>query len=163
MVALAKRWKISKPISPQIAHELEVYPPILRQILGSRGYTTLEAAQSFLEARPPVTTDPFGMKDMSEAVERIRCAIKSEELIAIYGDYDADGVTATALLVQTLTRLGAMVKGYIPNRFEDGYGLNNEALTSLYNDGVRVVVTVDCGIRSLPEAEFANELGLCSY
>jgi single-stranded-DNA-specific exonuclease len=97
---------------------------------------------------------------MAEAVDRLNKAIINRELIAIYGDYDADGVTATALMTQVLTALGARVQAYIPNRFDEGYGLNNEALLDLANQGVRVVLTVDCGIRSVNEVSYGNSLGL---
>jgi len=160
MLPLTKRWKIEPHISAEIEDTLHSFPPLLRQILGSRGYITPEAARAFLEASSPAVTDPFCMKGISEAVERLQYAIRGGEIIAIYGDYDADGVTATALLVQALNALGAQVQAYIPNRFEEGYGLNNEALASLHRQGVSVVVTVDCGIRSLPEVEYAHELGL---
>ena len=100
------------------------------------------------------------MTGMREAVDRIRIAIQSNEPIAIYGDYDVDGVTSTALLVETLTILNANVRGYIPNRFEEGYGLNNNALDELKANGVKLVITVDCGIRSPNEALHARTLGL---
>jgi single-stranded-DNA-specific exonuclease len=97
---------------------------------------------------------------MAPAVDRIAAAIGAGERIAVYGDYDADGVSATALLVQTLTALNAIVEPYIPNRFDEGYGLNKEALDELKRRGVSVVVTVDCGIRSIDEAAHARSIGL---
>ncbi len=97
---------------------------------------------------------------MAEAVERIQFAIRKLESIAIYGDYDADGVTATALLVSALQRAGADVSGYIPNRFDEGYGLNVEALRSLQEQGKQLVITVDCGMRSIEEAAYAQQIGL---
>src|SRR4030067_2727080 len=100
------------------------------------------------------------MTGMQAAVSRLEHAISKGERIAIYGDYDADGVTATALLVQVLQELGAQVTGYIPNRFDEGYGLNKEALDNLCAAGVNLVVTVDCGVRSIVEAEHAKMLGL---
>ncbi len=100
------------------------------------------------------------MSGMDVAVDRLLCAIDNGERIAIYGDYDVDGVTATALMVQILTQMGAHVQGYIPNRFEEGYGLNTDALDSLHADGVQVVVTVDCGIRSPKEVAHGQNLGI---
>ena len=97
---------------------------------------------------------------MGEAVARLSSAITNHEKIAIYGDYDADGVTATALMVQVLTALGANVEGYIPNRFDEVYGLNNEALDNLKERRVNLIVTVDCGVRSLSEAKHAKRLGM---
>jgi single-stranded-DNA-specific exonuclease len=100
------------------------------------------------------------MLGISATVDRIGRAILHHEPIAIYGDYDADGVTATALLVQALRAFGADVRGYIPNRFDEGYGLNIDALNSLQEQGVHLVITVDCGIRSLPEVAHARHLGV---
>ena len=97
---------------------------------------------------------------MTEAVDRILQAIDMREKVAVYGDYDVDGVTATALLVQTLKALGLQAEEYIPNRFDEGYGLNNEALQNLQNKQVKLVITVDSGIRSLDEAAFARQIGL---
>ena len=104
--------------------------------------------------------NPFRLRGMNEAVERIRHAIRAWEPIAVYGDFDADGVTSTALMVQTLSALGADVRPYIPHRVDEGYGLNNGALAELKRDGVKLVITVDCGIRSVDEVAFANRLGL---
>jgi single-stranded-DNA-specific exonuclease len=157
---MEKRWLIPDRVPPEAERVLHEYPPFLRQILYNRGYGDPEAARSYLEARTPPGTEPFLLSGVSQAVERILFAIQRQEPIAIYGDYDADGVTATALLVQVLQRLGADVRGYIPNRFDEGYGLNNEALSNLHAQGIRLVITVDCGIRSLVEAEYATSLGM---
>ena len=157
---MEKRWLVPPRLSPDAERALHGYPPFLRQILYNRGYADPEDAASFLEARMPSGTDPYLLSGMSQAVERIRFAIQQHEPIAIYGDYDVDGVTATALLVQVLQRLGADVRGYIPNRFDEGYGLNNDALSNLRSQGIRLVITVDCGIRSLAEAEHAARLGM---
>ncbi len=87
-------------------------------------------------------------------------AIQHHENIVVYGDYDADGVTATALLVLALKAMGAEVREYIPNRFDEGYGLNLEAMRTLYEEGVNLIITVDCGIRSWDEAEYARSVGM---
>ncbi len=155
-----KRWRVESPITPLAEANLRTYHPVLRQILFNRGYSTPEAAQEYLQARQPTGTDPNNMLGILPAVERIEWAIAHEEPIAIYGDYDVDGVTATALLLDVLSRQGARVQGYIPNRFDEGYGLNCDALDNLHNQGVRLVITVDCGIRSIPEAEHAQKLGM---
>ena len=157
---MEKRWLVPPRIPPEVDLALAEYPSFLRQILYNRGYATPQEASQFLEARTPIGTDPLNLSGMAIAVERIQFALKKQEPIAIYGDYDADGVTATALLVQTLQRLGADVRGYIPNRFDEGYGLNSDALTNLNSQGVRLVITVDCGIRSFPEAEHSRRLGV---
>lgn len=155
-----KRWQISPPLTQEADRALQAYPPVLRQILFNRGYATHEQARAYLHAESPSGTDPYNLAGMDAAIERLLYAIQHEERIAIYGDYDADGVTATALLVEALKRLGADVTGYIPNRFDEGYGLNNEALDSLQEQGMRLVITVDCGIRSFEEAEHTHQLGL---
>jgi single-stranded-DNA-specific exonuclease len=154
------RWLIPPPITPEADAALAAFPSVLRQILFNRGYATDASARAFLKAETPFDTNPFQMKGMDAAVERIRFALDRAEPIAIYGDYDVDGVTATALLVTALRALGGDVREYIPNRFDEGYGLNNEALTALANDGVKLVITVDCGIRSPDEARHARDLGL---
>lgn len=156
----AKRWQIASRLPSDVDLALSDYPPVLRQILFNRGYTTSEAVLLYLQAGFPENTDPFLMLGVKEAVERLARAIANQEPIAIYGDYDADGVTATALLVQALQPLGANVRGYIPNRFDEGYGLNKEALDALHAEGVSLVVTVDCGIRSPLEAAHALQLGM---
>lgn len=155
-----KRWIIPPQITPEADAELSKFPPVLRQILFNRGYANEADARAFLNAKPNINTDPFQMTGMREAVERIQAGIKNSEPIAIYGDYDVDGVTATALLVETLQKLGADVRGYIPNRFEEGYGLNNNALDELKADGIQLVITVDCGIRSPNEALHARTIGM---
>ena len=155
-----KRWNISPKLTPQADLALEKFPPILRQLLFNRGYGTDAEARAFLRAEANFDTSPAQMTGMSAAVDRLLFAIEHHEPIAIYGDYDVDGVTATALLVQTLQAFDADVRGYIPNRFDEGYGLNNEALTTLQDDGVKLVITVDCGIRSPDEAAHARAIGL---
>ena len=155
-----KRWLIPPPITLEADTALKAFPPVLRQILFNRGYATDAEARAFLKAEPDFDTDPFKMTGMQAAVERIQYALAHNEPIAIYGDYDVDGVTSTALLVDILNALGADVRGYIPNRFDEGYGLNNEALSALKDDGVGLVISVDCGIRSPDEALHARTIGL---
>lgn len=155
-----KRWSPVTALTPAAQNELAGYPPVIAQLLFNRGYATAEAARIFLAGERAQPDDPFQLTGLRETVERIRRALARRETIAIYGDYDADGVTATALLVQTLSALGADVRPYIPHREDEGYGLNHEALRSLKADGVGLVITVDCGIRSLEEAETARTIGL---
>ena len=155
-----KRWVVAPPITDQADQELVKFPPILKQIVFNRGLATDAEARAFLKAEPSSNTDPFQLIGMHATVDRICYALQHDEPIAIYGDYDVDGVTATALLVQALTALGANVRGYIPNRFDEGYGLNKDALDSLKADGVKLVITVDCGIRSPDEALHAQTIGL---
>ena len=156
---LKRRWQIAPACPPAHLERFAHFSPIIAQILYNRGVTSLaEAKAFFLDDWPQ--NDPFKMTGMSAAVERLRRAIRADELIAVYGDFDTDGVTATALLVQVLRSLGAQARPYIPHRIEEGYGLNKDALCALKDKGARVVVTVDCGIRSLEEVEQGLQLGL---
>ncbi|KAF0107454.1 MAG: single-stranded-DNA-specific exonuclease [Anaerolineaceae bacterium] len=154
------RWLVSPPLTPQANENLAEFPPLMRQLLFNRGYATAAEARAFVEGRVTFDTAPSQMKGMDATVARIRAALERREPIAVYGDYDVDGVTATALLVQALQALGADARPYIPNRFEEGYGLNNEALDLLAKDGVKLVISVDCGIRSPEEARHARTVGL---
>ena len=155
-----KRWLVLPVLTPQASDALAAYSPIMQQILFNRGYATHEAAQAYLQAETNFDSSPMQMTGMHDCVDRICYSLKQKEDIAIYGDYDVDGVTATALLVQALRLMGGNVRGYIPNRFEEGYGLNKEALSNLYSDGVKLVISVDCGIRSPEETLYARALGL---
>lgn len=155
-----KRWVVASPITSQADEALTKFPPILKQILFNRGIATDADARTFLKAQPSADTNPFQLIGMQTTVDRICYALQHNEPIAIYGDYDVDGVTATALLVQALEAFGGNVRGYIPNRFDEGYGLNKDALDSLKADGVKLVITVDCGIRSPEEALHARTIGL---
>ena len=155
-----KRWVVAPPITSQADEALTKFPSILKQILFNRGMATDAEARTFLKAQPSADTNPFQLIGMQATVDRICYALRHNEPIAIYGDYDVDGVTATALLVEALEALGGNVRGYIPNRFDEGYGLNKDALDSLKADGVKLVITVDCGIRSPDEALHARTIGL---
>lgn len=160
MNALTKNWHTASPISPEAEQELTKFPKIFRQILYNRGFATEPDAIRYIEAQMPEGSEPENLNGISESVDRIRFAIKKNEKIAIYGDYDVDGVTATALLVDFLNRFGGDVTGYIPNRFDEGYGLNTDAITKLRDDGIDLIITVDCGIRAVSEAEYAKSLGV---
>ncbi len=160
MPVITKRWEVAEPTPPEAIQELNGYPVILRKILYNRGYRTREMAQAYLEAQPPPGTQASNLLDLPKAVDRIRYAIHHQENIVVYGDYDADGVTATALLGSALRALGSKVKEYIPNRFDEGYGLNLEALRALGAEDTKLIISVDCGIRSWDEAEYARTAGI---
>ncbi|MCL4250880.1 MAG: single-stranded-DNA-specific exonuclease RecJ [Anaerolineae bacterium] len=132
---------------------------VLAQVLYNRGFESANDAFQFLLANQ-APFNPFEMKGMNTAVARIRNAIRKNEPIIVYGDFDADGVTATALLVTALQALGASVKPYIPHRIDEGYGLNSEALYKLAHAKVKLVITVDCGIRSVQEVADGKRYGL---
>jgi single-stranded-DNA-specific exonuclease len=155
----AKNW-LTQPIIPaEISDALCDYPQGFRQLLYNRGIVTPEAALAYLEAEGSLH-DPFLLDGMETAVQRILRALAENESIVVYGDYDVDGVSSTAMLVSVLTRLGALVQAYIPDRFDEGYGVNTQSLTELAAQGVNLIITVDCGIRSVAEVDAANELGV---
>lgn len=133
--------------------------PILAQLLHNRGFEDADEARRFLYEED-VHEDPRDMKDMDKAVKRINSAIAAREKIVVYGDFDADGVTAATLMMQVLTALGAEVEVYLPNRQKEGYGLNTPALQDLAKQGAKVVITVDCGIRSVDEVGAGLQAGL---
>ena len=153
------RWQISPPIPEEVSNSLNGYSPTFKQILYNREITTQQQAEKFLSAGFPAHSDTE-LLGTQQAVDRISRALSNNEKIAIYGDYDADGVTATALMVNTFKALDGDVISYIPNRFTEGYGLNKTALRSLKEDGVTLVITVDCGIRAVEETRYAAEIGL---
>ena len=135
------------------------FSPITAAVLCSRGYTDLQTARDFLAANEPLS-DPFLLLDMEPAVRRLRRALERRELICVFGDYDVDGITATCLLTDFLRRRGARVMSYIPARLEEGYGLNETALRALKEQGVQLIVTVDCGITANEEAALCRTLGM---
>ena len=134
--------------------------PLAALTLAGRGIRSREKASSFLAAGPELLHDPMLLRDMDAAVERIDRALEQDETIAIYGDYDVDGITATCLLSSYLTERGAKVLPYIPDRLTEGYSLNTDAITRLRLKGARLLVTVDCGITNVKEAAFARGIGM---
>jgi single-stranded-DNA-specific exonuclease len=129
-------------------------------VLHARGAHDGAEARRLLEPGGGEVYDPLAMRDMAAAVRRIRAAVEAGERIVVYGDYDADGLTAATLLTTVLELMGANVTGFIPSRFEEGYGLQEEALLRLAQEGARLVVSVDCGVRALGEVRAAQERGL---
>ena len=157
---LPKRWRVQHLIPNDIYQELSDFSPLLRQMLYNRGYEDGESAAAFIDGRVSHDTDPYLLKGMSIAVERLHEAVEKGERLVVYGDYDVDGVTSTALLVDFLNKLHVDVHPYIPDRFDEGYGLNDEAMRTLAGEGVNLVITVDCGVRAVGEVSLANELGM---
>ena len=131
----------------------------IAKILNARDIKDISSVKKIFSDEFVEGYDPYLMYDMQKAVDRINEAIDNEEKILVYGDYDADGITSTVLLVETLISLGANVSSYIPNRFEEGYGPNKEAFTKIINSGISLIITVDNGIAGVEEVELANELG----
>jgi len=153
---LQKKWVTPAKISPEISEKLNDYPQIFRQILHNRGITSGEMAGEFLRAEEPHFS-PGLMTDMQAAVETIGRVVADRGRIIIFGDYDVDGVTSTVLLVQLFQKYRADVQMYIPNRFEEGYGFSADALTEVLELKPDLIITVDCGVRSIHEVETANE------
>ena len=141
--------------------ELESYSisKNIAKILNARNITDMPSVKKYFSDEYEEGYDPFLMHDMQKAVDRINEAIENEEKILVYGDYDADGITSTVLLVETLISMGANVSSYIPNRFEEGYGPNKEAFTKIINSGITLIITVDNGIAGVEEVDLANKLG----
>ena len=156
------RWNLrpSGPAGSRAELERAGLPPLCAAVLCARGVDTAPAASAFLAHGPDLLHDPFLLQDMEKAVERISRAIREQETVAVYGDYDVDGITATCLLTQFLRTLGGQVVSYIPDRTEEGYGLNNHAIDALARRGVTLIVTVDCGITAAQEVEYARALGV---
>lgn len=141
--------------------ELESYSisKNIAKILNARNITDMTSVKKYFSDEYEEGYNPFLMHDMQKAVDRINEAIENEEKILVYGDYDADGITSTVLLVETLISMGANVSSYIPNRFEEGYGPNKEAFTKIIDSGITLIITVDNGIAGVEEVDLANELG----
>lgn len=130
------------------------------ELLNKRGYNSEDELEEFLSKRPKKTYDPFLLPDMEAGVDLILSAIENDEKIFIYGDYDADGVTSVSLLMDVLKELTDKVSYYIPSRFDEGYGLNKEAIDKIRKAGADLIVTVDCGSVSYEEVEHAKAIGL---
>ncbi|WP_226526350.1 single-stranded-DNA-specific exonuclease RecJ [Metabacillus niabensis] len=134
--------------------------PLVASLLVNRGINSVEAAKEFLDTDSQTFHDPFLLKDMDKAVQRIQKAIHNNEHILVYGDYDADGVSSTTVLLTTLQKLGAKADFYIPNRFSEGYGPNEAAFRLAHERGFSLIITVDTGIAAVHEAEVAKGLGV---
>lgn len=140
--------------------DCEDLDPVLLQLLTKRGITTPEQINRFLYPNLDLLYNPMLLKDLDKAVNRIKKAIDKGEKITIYGDYDVDGITSTCLLIKLLRSLDGRVDYYIPSRLHEGYGLNNEAIDTIYKRGTDLIITVDNGITSINEVKFAMDLGI---
>ncbi|MGM9607923.1 MAG: single-stranded-DNA-specific exonuclease RecJ [Oscillospiraceae bacterium] len=156
-----KQWNICTPRTEDCQAMVSAgIPPLPAAVLCARGLDTPEKARAFLDDREELLHNPFLLKDMDRAVARIKQALKQHEIIAVYGDYDVDGITSTCLLTDYLCRQGATVIPYIPDRMGEGYGLSDQAVELLHEQGVTLIVTVDCGITAAHETLRAAELGM---
>ena len=153
-------WNIAQPEMAAVnALVGDGYTPLSAMVLASRKISGPDDAKRYLNCSAPLP-DPFLMTDMALAAGRVGLAMAKGEKIAVFGDYDVDGITATCLLTDFLRRHGADVVSYIPGRLEEGYGLNPIALRQLAAAGVNLIVTVDCGITAVSEATLCKELGM---
>jgi len=156
-----QKWNIPPSRQDTVAALMnDGYSYLVASVLAARHVSTAEEAAVFLERDHFLAYSPFLMKDMDRAAARINTALERREKIAVFGDYDVDGITATCILTDYLRSRGTDCIHYIPRRMEDGYGLGNEALLALHQQGVSLVVTVDCGITGVEEVAYARELGL---
>lgn len=153
------RWHHPDPLPSQIAQELHVLHPVMRQLLYNRDITSLIEAKDFLEGNPPQEIQGAHLLHAAESARRLKSALEKDEHIAVYGDFDVDGITATALVKAALSSLGGDVSCYIPDRVSEGYGLNVDAIRSLRDQGADLLITVDCGIRATHEVQIAKEIG----
>jgi single-stranded-DNA-specific exonuclease len=153
------RWQLAEEPDPEqvkgLCEELSI-SPIVARIMLNRGIETAEQGRVFLRPKMGDLHDPFAFGDMEKAVERVVQALKKKESIMIFGDYDVDGITATSLLYLVLTRLGANVSYYVPNRMSEGYGLSAVGLQKASERGVTLIISVDCGITAANEVESAR-------
>lgn len=159
---MAKRWRIHSHDPARIAalQRAAGVPAVVAELLICRGVTDPVAVKEFLDPRLSLLRDPGLLPGCRQAAERIQAAIAAGRRIVVYGDYDVDGMTGTAVLWLCLRLLGADVGYYVPHRVDEGYGLNSEAIRNLASDKAQLIVTVDCGIASLEEAETARALGV---
>ena len=160
LLAAAPRWVLRDPMARQKG--IPRFPPIVATVLAARGITTREQADRFYKPHLNLDHDPLLLPGMLEAIERTRRAIETKETIALFGDFDVDGVTSIAVLQLGLRPLGAKTISYIPDRFQEGYGLNPGAVRELRGRGASLLITADCGISSVEEVALGNELGLDS-
>ena len=153
-------WNVSEPEAGAVNTLVGAgYAPLAAMVLASRGIRDRHQAHKYLDCDGPLW-DPFLMTDMDKAAGRVGLAMAMGEKIAVFGDYDVDGITATCLLTDFLRRHGANVVSYIPARLEEGYGLNPIAIRQLHADGIQLIITVDCGITAISEAQLCRDLGI---
>ena len=157
-----KKWECLEANKEKVKKISEEYniSSLLAKILVNKNIVEKEQINLFLNPTRHDFHDPFLMPDMEIAVERIIKAIENKEKILIYGDYDVDGITSITVLKKFLLERGAIVSQYIPNRLDEGYGLNKEAIEKIVKDGNTLMITVDCGISAIEEIEYANSLGI---
>ncbi len=155
-----KLWREASRAPADVNARLSDFSPLAAQLLYNRGVTDLASAKAFLSRDESLLEDPFLLPNIEPAVSRIHRALRDGETIGVFGDFDADGVTGTALLVEGLSKLGGKVIPYLPHRVTEGHGLNSQAVRALHERGVTLLVTVDCGVTSVDEVSEAASLGM---
>lgn len=162
-MSIDKKWIVREPGNPavvrQLTQELGI-DHVLANLLVQRGISTFEKARDFFRPDLSRLHDPFLMKDMDKAVERLHKAISSKEQILIYGDYDVDGTTAVALVYSFIRPLTEKVEYYIPDRYDEGYGVSYKGIDFAKHHGCSLIITLDCGIKAVEKVKYANELGI---
>ncbi len=159
---MEKRWRI-RPHDTAVIQQIErtgQFSSVLARLLFARGITDAGDARRFLDSKLSELRDPEELPGLTQAADHLHAALQQKRRIVVYGDYDADGMTATAILLRCLRLAGGNVGYYLPNRLDEGYGLNEDALRRLKQEGAEVVVSVDCGITSVVEAQVAREMDL---
>ena len=157
-----KRWKITDPDAAAVTalqESLRIHPALCR-VLAQRGVTTFEEARDFFRPSPEQLHDPWLMKDMERAVQRIRRAVDSGEKLLVFGDYDVDGTTSVACLYQFLRRVYDKLDFYIPHRYREGYGVSKAGIDFAHENGFSLIISVDCGIKSTELVRYARDLGI---
>lgn len=157
-----KRWVIKdfdKQMASHLQEQLKIHP-VLCQLLTQRGVTTFDEARNFFRPQLSHLHDPFQMKDMDKAVERIRTAMTNKEKVLIYGDYDVDGTTSVALVYSFLRKYYLEIGYYLPNRYTEGYGISSQGIDWAKENGYSLIIALDCGIKSIDKIDYANKLDI---
>lgn len=160
---MEKKWVLHEPVDQEAVQRLSTevgIDTVLSTLLVQRGVTTFEQARTFFRPSLDGLHDPFLMKDMDKAVERLHKAITSKEPILVYGDYDVDGTTAVSLVYSFLRRLTPKVDFYIPDRYDEGYGVSKKGIEYAVSEGFKLIITLDCGIKAVEKVKYASSLGV---
>lgn len=160
MLSPRYRWQVASPAPNSLVASFPSHHPVVVQLLYNRGYTTPQRIHGFLQGEDALENDPFLLKGMPAAVDRILHAVRKRERIGVFGDYDTDGIAACAIVREALEQIGARVVVRLPHRVKDGYGLTDKTIAELAAEGVDLLVTVDCGISAVGPVALANERGM---
>ena len=160
---MEKKWVIKECLNEDAVSELSLalgIDPVLARLLVQRGITTFEEARAFFRPSMDSLHDPFLMKDMDKAVDRLERALRSDEKILVYGDYDVDGTTAVSLVYSFLKRFSKKVGFYIPDRYDEGYGVSTKGINWAEENGYSLIITLDCGIKAIERVKYASGKGI---